>query len=137
MDLQKLTKIETKEQYNAVRARVDELIREATENKLLDLGLDNEYIREIGRLSRLGALYENEFIQFKYLKIKAKNPLIQTIEERMSVKNLKQKDLAEIIGVNEPTLSQIMRGKRPISMPMAKKLYHVLHIDPKIIVEYA
>jgi HTH-type transcriptional regulator/antitoxin HigA len=55
----------------------------------------------------------------------------------MYAKNLKQKDLAEIIGVNEPTVSLIMNGKRRISMNMAKKLYKSLNIDPKLIVEYS
>jgi antitoxin component HigA of HigAB toxin-antitoxin module len=137
MDLQTLTKIETKEQYDAVRNRVDKLIREATEKGVLEPDADNEYIREIGRLGILGARYEKEYVQYKHLKIREKSPLIREIEDTMYAKDLKQKDIAKLIGINEPSLSQIMRGKKPISMRVAKRLYHSLHIDPKLIMEYA
>lgn len=137
MDLKLLTKIETSEQYETVRKKIDVLIKEATEKNLLELSMDNDYIREIGRLSRLGAQYENEYIKFKQLKIKAKTPLIKEIEDAMYSRRLKQKELAEILEVNEPTLSQIMTGKRHVSMRMAKRLYQTLQIDPKLIVEYA
>jgi hypothetical protein len=62
MDFKKIAKIETREQYDAVCKRVDELIKEGTGKNLLELGLDNEYIREIGRLGVMGADYENEYI---------------------------------------------------------------------------
>jgi transcriptional regulator with XRE-family HTH domain len=85
----------------------------------------------------LGARYEKEHIHFQHLKIRKKSPLIKNIEEVMYAKDLKQKDVAELIGINEPTLSQIMRGKRQISMRTAKRLYRSLQIDPKLIMEYA
>ncbi len=137
MNIKTLTKITTKEQYEAVSKRVEQLIKEATEKNMLELGLDNEYIREIGRLSRLGAEYENEHVEFKHLKVRAKSPLIKEIEEAMYSRHLKQKDLAEMLDINEPTLSQIMTGKRHISMRTAQRLYHTLQIDPKVIMEYA
>jgi antitoxin component HigA of HigAB toxin-antitoxin module len=137
MDLTALKKIETARQYEAVRSRLDKLIREATEKGLLEPEADNEYTREIGRLSYLGAIYENEYIPFRHLAVRKKSPLIQTIEAEMHNRSIKQKDLAEILGINEPTLSQIIRGKRAISMRMAKRLYKSLHIDPKLIIEYA
>jgi antitoxin component HigA of HigAB toxin-antitoxin module len=135
MDFEKIKKIETEEQYNIVVSRIDELIKDATQKGILESYNENEYTREIGRLGILAAKYENEYIEFKHIKVKS--PLIKNIEDVMYSRNIKQKDLAEIIGVNEPTLSQIMRGKRRISMKMAKKLYKSLNIDPKLIIEYA
>ncbi|MDR2679262.1 MAG: helix-turn-helix domain-containing protein [Tannerella sp.] len=137
MDLTGIKKIETEEQYEAVCIRVDELIAEATERGLLESDYDNEYTREIGRLSRLGAKYEDEYMQFKYLKVRRKSPLIRCIENEMHSRNIRQKELADMLGVNEPTLSQIMCRKRSISMRMAKRLYKTLHIDPGLIIEYA
>ncbi|MCL2650411.1 MAG: hypothetical protein FWD60_05200 [Candidatus Azobacteroides sp.] len=72
MDLKNIKKIETEEQYEAVCVRVDELIKEASEKRLLESEYDNEYTREIGRLSYLGALYENEDMKFKHLKVRKK-----------------------------------------------------------------
>ncbi|MDR2652761.1 MAG: helix-turn-helix domain-containing protein [Prevotellaceae bacterium] len=135
MDFKKIKKIDTEEQYKLVVQKVDELIKEATQKCILESENDNEYTREIGRLGILAAQYENECMKFEH--IKTKSPLIKSIEDVMYSRNINQKDLAEIIGINEPTLSQIMRGKRRISMNVAKKLYKSLHIDPKLIVEYA
>ncbi len=135
MDLKSLKKIVNRAQYDAVSVRIEELINEATVKGLLASDANNEYTQEIGRLSLLGAQYEREFMKFKYIKVKS--PLIKSIENAMYEKHLRQKDVAEILGVNEPTLSQIMNGKRHISMRMAKKLHEFLLIDPKLIIEYA
>ncbi|GHU54913.1 hypothetical protein FACS189411_02400 [Bacteroidia bacterium] len=135
MDLQALTKVETKEQYDAVLLRVDELIKEATEKGLLESDTDNDYTREIGRLGRMGAQYETDYYPFTVLKVRKKSPLIKSIEDEMYSRNIKQKELAEILGVNAPTLSQVMTGKRAISLRMAKRLYTSLHIDPALILE--
>lgn len=136
MDLKEIKKVETREQYDAVCLRVDELIKEGTENGMLESDADNEYTREIGRLGRLGAQYETDYYPFTVLKVRKKSPLIKSIEDEMYSRNIKQKELAKILGVNEPTLSQVMRGKRSISLRMAKKLYTSLHIDPSLILEY-
>ena len=83
MDLKNVKKIETVEQYETVCMKVDELIREASEKGLLESEYDNKYTREIGRLSRLGADYENEYMEFKHLNVRKKSPLIRNIEDEM------------------------------------------------------
>ena len=81
MDFKNLKKIETAEQYEAVCVRVDELICEASEKGLLESEYNNEYTREIGRLSRLGAIYEDEYMTFKHIKVGKKSPLMRNIEK--------------------------------------------------------
>jgi len=137
MNFENIKKIETEEQYEVVRVRVNELIQEASEKGLLESEYDNEYTREIGRLSYLGAIYENEYMQFEHIKVRKKSPLIRSIEDEMYNRNIKQKELADMLGINEPTLSQIIRGKRPISMRTAKKLHKSLNIDANLLIEYA
>jgi antitoxin component HigA of HigAB toxin-antitoxin module len=130
--------ISTREDYEKLMSYVEILIAEATETGALDdPEADNEYIREIGRLSCLGADYENEHIQFKYIKVKKKSPLIKQIENEMHNRNLKENELAEMIEIKEPFLRQIMRGKRTISLRTAKKLHQQLNIDAKLILDYA
>jgi hypothetical protein len=85
MDLKTIKKVETREQYDAVRLRVDELIKEATEKEMLESDADNEYIREIGRLGILGARYENEYYSFKCLNVRKKSPLKRRVEDEMYV----------------------------------------------------
>jgi hypothetical protein len=58
---QNVGKITTREDYDKVLSYVKILIKEATDNGALDdPEADNEYICEIGRLSRLGAEYYNK-----------------------------------------------------------------------------
>jgi HTH-type transcriptional regulator/antitoxin HigA len=137
MDLDLLKRIETAEQYEAVRERVNTLINEATLKCMLEPDMDNEYTREIGRLSSMGAIYENENMTFRHIAVKKVTPLIQSIENEMYARNINQKELAKMLSMNEPELSQIIRGKRAISMRIAKKLHKSLHIDPKLIIDYA
>jgi len=131
-------KITTRDDYDAVLSHVKELIIEATENGSLDdPEADNESIREIGRLSVLGANYEDEYIEFKHIEVRKKSPLIKSIEDEMYSRDMKQKELAEMLEINEPALSQIMRGKRSISMRTAKRLHKSLNIDAKMLIDYA
>jgi len=70
-----VSEIKTIEDYEIVWSRVKELIAEATKNGALDNPeADNEYTREIGRLSILGAEYETNYMEFKYLKVRKKSP---------------------------------------------------------------
>ena len=56
------TSITSQEQYNEVRAQLENLIREATEKGMLESDADNEYTRKIGELARLTAAYEDQFM---------------------------------------------------------------------------
>ncbi|MCH5599336.1 helix-turn-helix transcriptional regulator [Niabella ginsengisoli] len=69
--------------------------------------------------------------------LKLKNPLIVSIENKMHAKALNQRQAATLLEVKENTFSQILNGKRNISMKMAKKLYQVFNIDPKTIIEFS
>jgi predicted XRE-type DNA-binding protein len=131
-----ITKIESKELFNQVSTYCDNLINEATANGSLDeQGADNAYTREIGRVSNLCADYETNFITFKALKFKS--PLVNNIEEELAKRALKQRQAAELLDVKETSFSQILSGKRRVSMRLAKQLYKVFNIDPKLILEYA
>ena len=56
------TSITSQEQYNEVRAQLENLIREATEKGMLESDTDNEYTPKIGELARLTATYEDQFM---------------------------------------------------------------------------
>lgn len=133
-----VSELDTREEYDNAMSYVMQLINEATANgSLSDPEADNDYIREIGRVGHLCAVYEDTKIEFKHLQVRKKSPLIRSIEDEMYSRNIKQKELAEMLGVNEPTLSQIMCGKRSVSMQMAKRLHKSLNIDAKILIDYA
>lgn len=131
-----ITLIDTRELYNEVSAYVDTLIDEATANGSLDAqDVVNEYTREIGRLGNLCADYES--MHFKSQTLTFKSPLLRSIESELEKRSIKQREAAKLLDVKESTFSQIMTGKRSVSMRMAKRLYEKLNIDPKLIIEYA
>ena len=63
--------ITSQEQYNEVRSQIEKLIHEATTKGMLEADADNEYTREIGKLARLTAEYEEN--DMNILPLKAKN----------------------------------------------------------------
>lgn len=130
-----IQKITTKEEYNRVKQQVESLINEATLKGFLESGMENDYTRKISELSRKMADYENDYLGLKTLRVK--NPLVQSIENYGYAHNMRQKDVASALGLNESVLSQIMNGKRKITMPIAKKLHSILGIDANMILEFS
>lgn len=131
-----ITQIDTPELYNEAMAYVDMLINEATVNGALsEPDVDNDYTHEIGRVGGMCADYEARNYSSESLKFKS--PLIASIEKELEKRSLKQRQAAAYLDVKESTFSQIMTGKRSISMRMAKRLYERLNIDPVLIMKFA
>ena len=128
-------KLTSREQYDAVKAQVEKLIAEATAKGMLEPEMDNAYTQEIARLSKLMAGYEDEYLNI--VPLRKKSPLIATIEEYFNTHDMRQKDGARLLGVNESQFSQIMSGRRRISMSFAKRLHSKMGIDANLILEYA
>ena len=131
-----ITVINDRKLFDEMAEYEENLIQEATANGALDeQGADNEYTREIGRVGNMCADYESTYMTFKHLKFKS--PLVISIQKELDSRSLKQREAAEMLNIKESTFSQIIRGKRPVSMQMAKRLYKVFNVDPKLILEYA
>jgi hypothetical protein len=63
-----VTRLTTRTEYDLVRAHIELLIKTATdEGYFSDPEGDNEYIREFGRLARLSASYEDEFMNLSFI----------------------------------------------------------------------
>ena len=128
--------IDNKQLFEEIAEYEENLIREATANGFLkEQGANNEYTREISRVGVMLANYESIYMKFENLKFKS--PLVIGIEKELTKRTLKQREAAAMLDIKESTFSQIIRGKRPVSMQMAKRLYKVFNIDPKLILEYA
>lgn len=131
-----VTEIQSAELYNQVSEYTDALIDEATAvGALSEQDADNDYTREIGRVGRMCADYESLYMKFEQLKFKS--PLVVSIENEMEKRHIKQRQTAILLDVKESTFSQIMTGKRSVSMRMAKRLYKDLNIDPGLILEFS
>ena len=130
-----MEKLTTRKQYDEVKARVEQLIAEATRKGMLEPDMDNAYTQEISLLSQQMAAYEDEYLNI--LLLRQKSPLIACIEDYFYAHDMKQKDGAKLLGVNESQFSQIMSGRRRISMSFAKRLRSKMGIDADLILEYA
>jgi antitoxin component HigA of HigAB toxin-antitoxin module len=133
-----ITEIDSRELFDEVSAYCDALIDEATANGYLsEQGADNEYTHEIGRLGNLCAEYEDTKIRFNHITVCGRSPLVRVLQEEMFKRDIKQKEIARLIGINEAAFSLFMNGKRKLSMSSAQKLYQKLHVDPQLIIDYA
>ena len=130
-----MEKLTTRKQYDEAKARVEQLIAEATQKGMLESDMDNAYTQEISLLSQQMAVFEDEYLNI--LPLRQKSPLITCIEDYFYAHDMKQKDGAKLLGVNESQFSQIMSGRRRISMSCAKRLRSKLGIDADLILEYA
>lgn len=130
-----MEKLTTRKQYDEVKTRVESLIAEATTKGMLEPNMDNEYTQEIALLSQQMSVYEDEYLNI--LPLRQKSPLIASIEDYFYAHGMRQKDGARLLGVNESQFSQIMSGRRRISMPFAKRLRSKLGIDANLILDYA
>lgn len=130
-----MEKLTTRKQYDDAKARVEQLIAEATQKEMLEPDMDNEYTREIAHLSEQMADYEDNYLNI--LPLRQKSPLIVSIEDYFFAHGMKQKDGAKLLGVNESQFSQIMSGRRRISMSFAKRLRSKMGIDANLILDYA
>jgi antitoxin component HigA of HigAB toxin-antitoxin module len=128
-------KLTTRQEYDETKAVVEALITEATEKGMLEPEMDNEYTRQISNLSKQMAQYEDEYMDI--LPLREKSPLIRSIEDYFYARNMKQKEGAQLLGINESVFSQILSGKRRITMPIAKRLYKKLGINADMILEFA
>ena len=128
-------KVTTRKEYDDVKQKVEQLIAEATSKGMLEPDMDNNYTREIAELSKQMAAYEDTYMNITPLR--EKSPLIRSIEDYFYSHNMRQKDGARLLGVNESAFSQIMSGRRRITMSLAKRLHSQLGISADIILEYA
>ena len=128
-----VNKITTKEDYDVLAVHLENLIQEAIQGgHFAASDANNEYRREIGRLSRLGGIYEAEYMTFDF----GEPLLVKSVKREMAVRGLRQRDAAKLLDVPEPSFSRFLNGRRKLSFEFAQKLYQTLNIDPKTILSY-
>ena len=119
-------KIESEKDYNATMKKIDALMKKG-ENNLSEQ--DAEQLR-------IWALAAQAYEKSIYM-IPAPKTLEGLIELKMYEKKLKQKELAKLLGVGEPKLSQIMSRKRKPDVAFLKAAHRLLGIDGNVLLEYA
>jgi len=110
-------------EYKQKTKKMEELLKVLTNQG----SLSKRQQEELDDISDEIADYEEEKFPFK-----ADN-LTEMIELRMYQRKLKQKDIAQILGTTPSRISEIMNGKRGLTLELAKGLYNKLNIDPNLI----
>ncbi len=113
----------TKKEYQTKSKRLEELLKKLTEEGKLS----KQYQIELDNISDEVQEYEELYYPFKAESLK------EMIELRMYQRKLKQKDLAEILGIPPSRVSEILNGKRKLTLEIAKGLYNKLHIDAELL----
>ena len=119
-------KIESEKEYNATMKKIDALMKKGEKN------LTDKEAEEIRTLALAAQAYEKSIYT-----IPAPKTLEGLIELKMYERRLKQKELAKLLGIGEPKLSQIMSKKRKPDVAFLKAAHKRLGIDGNILLEYA
>ena len=116
-----LKPIRTEDQYNEALAHVYELMQENVKEESTESD-------ELEVLSILIKEYENEHYQ-----IPAPNP-IDAIKFRLDQMGLSEAELGSILGYRSRK-SEILSGKRKLSLSMIRRLNKILNIPAKVLIQ--
>ena len=119
-------KIKTEKEYNATMKKIDALMKKGENN------LTNKEAEELRGLALTAQAYEKSIYTIPAPKI-----LEGLIELKMYEHKLKQKELAKLLGIGEPKLSQIMSKKRKPDVAFLKAAHERLGIDGHVLLRYA
>ncbi len=119
-------KIENEEKYNATMIKIDALMKKGESNLTKK---ETEHLRTL-------ALSAQKYEKSTY-KIPIPKTLEGLIELKMYERKLKQKELAILLGIGEPKLSQIMSKKRKPDVAFLKAAHKHLGIDGNVLLDYA
>ena len=110
--------IRTEADYEAALARIDEIF---------EAEFDSSKGKEFDVLVDLVELYESKHVPMGY-----PDP-IEAIKFRMEQAGLNQRDLIPFIG-SRARVSEVLSGKRPITMPMARALHEHIGIPADVLI---
>ena len=127
----KMDKIRTQKQYEQVMALIETYLQKATEAGGFS-NLSKEDADTLQHLSAIAERYEDNVMHIMPLPV----TLAEMVEHKRKELKINQAELAAILGIGTPKLSQILNGKREPDIAFIKAIYKKLHIDPKFILEH-
>ncbi len=119
------TFIKSKKEFQEVMARIEQILQKSTQIG----GFDKLSENERATLSELSLAAENYEDSIPLMPMKSPNTLAEMLKYKMYEKNLKQKQLASLLGISEAFISGLLTGKRKLTLDLAKKLHSKLDID--------
>ena len=125
--------IKSEDEYLQVMEKIESYLLQATKQGGFHT-LSANARDEMQVLSKMAESWEDSI---PLMPIKQPQTLVEMIELKMYERKLKQKDLAELLEIPASRLSEILKGKRQITLTMARNLYKKLDINPAFILEKA
>ena len=110
--------IKTESQYQDYKDKLEEIIRKGTalgEMELLTNADKEEFVRLTDAIGEWEAAYHP-------LPGKTSTLITNAIREKMEEKHLKQKETASWLGIPESKVSELLIGRRPLSLNIVKRL---------------
>ena len=126
-------KINNETEYLQVMERIEGYLQKSTKHGSAQV-LNAIEKNELRHLSLLAESWEDGV---PLMPIQQPKTLPEMLAFKMYERKLKQKDLAELLGISAARLSEVMQGKRKVNMDLAKRLYAKLDIDAVFILEQA
>ncbi len=121
--------IKSKDEYEKIMKQIEGYIQKSTALGGVE-NLSKNDIKQLGELSLLAEKYEDNI---PLMPLKTPNSISEMIRFKMYELNLKQKQLASLLGISESYISGLLSGKRRISLDLAKQLHLKLDIDAHFI----
>jgi HTH-type transcriptional regulator/antitoxin HigA len=118
-----VAQIKTEKQYNAVCARIEDLLKIVGN----DTPTDDKIFIELDLLSDLVADYEE-------IKYPVKEPVLSlVIRLRLYEMELNQTKLSELLGVSPSRVSEYLSGKREPTLSVARNISKKLNISASVV----
>jgi len=118
-----MAEIKNESQYEAMIQRIEELLKVVSN----DTPVTNRSYIELDVISDLVAEYEE-----KYYPVIIPT-LAEVIRDEMAERGISQKELAELLGVSPPRISEYLNGKSEPTLKVARLMHQKLDIDPDIL----
>jgi HTH-type transcriptional regulator / antitoxin HigA len=118
-----MAKIENELQFEAVNARIEELLK-VVDNKTPSY---DKQLMELDLLANLVADYEEVYFPIN------KPTLIEILKLRMFELGLTQLKLSELLGVSPSRISEYLSGKNEPTLKVAREMCRKLNIDAEVV----
>ena len=119
-----MARIKTEKGYEAAMARIDELLPLTWKHDALEDSPENI---ELSLLSDLVAEYEDVHYPI------TSPSLVDVLKLRMYEMGLNQKNVADLLGISAPRMSEIMHGKAEPTLSLARNMCIKLNISPQAV----
>ena len=128
-----IKEIQDLDDYIEIMNKIEFFIQKATKNGGVDT-LPPEEFDALNDLSLIANAYEKN-VRNSFLS--PPKTISDALKIKMMQLRLKQKDMANLLGIAESRLSEVLSGKRKVNMDLAKKLNRILKIEAEFILQTA